>query len=251
LQKKNVGPGQNWLDLINSASGKYVAYFEGDDYWTNPFKLQKQISFLESNSDFSLSFHKILIEKDGKLVEDYITKVPFEITGQEDLLHSNFIHTVSVVFRNKQIKLPSWFIKAMPGDYPLWLLLTSNGKKVKYFDEVMAVYRVHSTGLWSMQDGSNRYAQQIAVTFMNCAREIDTYNEQFLDWVITSMANSVREKGYEHLTRAEYQSYMNWALKRTKLSKIKKLEILNPGLKKINDKTSSSIKKFKNFLKNR
>jgi glycosyltransferase involved in cell wall biosynthesis len=251
-QEKNLGLNateRNGVILLKNSQAKYIALVDGDDYWTDENKLQKQIDFLESNPDFSISFHKIIIEKDGEMVEDYITKVPSEISGQEDLLNSNFIHTVSVVFRNNQIKLPSWFTKAMPGDYPLWLLLTSNGKKIKYFDEVMGVYRVHTTGIWSMQDGSNKYAQQIAVTFMNCAREIDTYHGQFLDWIITSMSDSVREEGYVHLTRAEYLSNMKWALKRTKLTRMQKLEILNPKLKKINERTFSGLRKLKNFLK--
>ena len=98
---------------------------EGDDYWTDPYKLQKQVDFLEANPDYVLNFHKVKILKpDGLLVDDFITKVPDNYETQETLARlGNYIHTPSVVFRNLIIELPKEFSLSPIGDYFLYMLL--------------------------------------------------------------------------------------------------------------------------------
>ena len=152
LQEKNVGAARNWLDLIYSPIGKYTAFFEGDDYWTDPYKLQKQVDFLEANDDYVICFHKVMIRNGEELVEDFITHVP---KGKDsftimDLAKGNFIHTPSVVFRNNLIKLPEWFLESPIGDYPLYMLLSFHGK-IKLLEDTMAVYR-YNVGVWSGMD---------------------------------------------------------------------------------------------------
>ena len=141
-----------WADItFPSARGKYIALCEGDDYWTDPCKLQKQIDFLEANPDFAICFHKVKILKNGRLIKDYITHVTKDVTTIEDLAVTNYIHTPSVVFRNELIKeFPKWYYESPIGDYPLHLLNAQYGK-IKYIDEVMAVYRIHKGGIYSQR----------------------------------------------------------------------------------------------------
>jgi len=152
IQSQNVGAARNWLELIQAPTGKYTAYLEGDDYWTQKNKLQKQVEFLERNPDYAMCFHKVKIETRDGLVEDFITKIPpnRDSFTTHDLARTNFIHSPTIVFRNKLIEIPDWILDSPIGDYPLYLLLSLKGK-IKLINECMAVYRINS-GSWSQHD---------------------------------------------------------------------------------------------------
>lgn len=144
----NLGMMPNFIRTLKACKGKYIALCEGDDYWTDPLKLQKQVDFLEKNEDYIICFHNVDIwkEKSKELIKDYITKDVNETTSVEDLAQENYIHTPSVVLRNFQIEFPNWFSKVPYGDYALYSLNALKGKIYK-LNETMAVYRVHDKGL--------------------------------------------------------------------------------------------------------
>jgi glycosyltransferase involved in cell wall biosynthesis len=129
--------------------GKYIALCEGDDYWTDSFKLQKQVDFLEKNSDFSICFHNLKVYNEIDATTDKVAcKNQKSVLDIIDLAtRGNFIHTPSVVFKMPEDGLPSWFINLPIGDYPLHLFNAQFGK-IKYIDEVMGVYRIHAGGTW-------------------------------------------------------------------------------------------------------
>lgn len=153
-------PGKdNFVSTFQLCRGKYISLCDGDDYWTDPNKLQKQIDFLEANDDYAICFHRVNELEDGKALSlsNLISSVKEETYTIEDLASGNFIHTASVVFRNGlRKKLPAWFIKSPAGDYPLHMLNARHGK-IKYFPEPMAVYRFHGGSIWS----STSYITQI------------------------------------------------------------------------------------------
>ena len=151
LPELNLGMMPNFIATIGESSGKYIALCEGDDYWTDPYKLQKQVDFLEANEDFSICFHNVKIWKDQEkiMVDDFMTKAVPEETDIYELAKENYIHTPSVVFRRKEQVLVDFIGlgKLSAGDYPLHLLTAKYGK-IKKFSECMAVYRFGS-GIWS------------------------------------------------------------------------------------------------------
>jgi glycosyltransferase involved in cell wall biosynthesis len=138
------------------ARGKYIALCEGDDYWTDPFKLQKQVDFLEANPDYSLCFHPVsILMPDNELKEDFITKPPSDdIEIMQLAKHGNFIHTPSILFRNVVQVFPNSLLQSPIGDYCLQMVLAESGK-FKMLHENMAVYRFGS-GDWSSQDSFTR-----------------------------------------------------------------------------------------------
>lgn len=139
---KNLGMAKNWIATIQECQGKYIALCEGDDYWTDLNKLQKQVNFLESNPDYVLSFHKVSVLKtNGEFVEDFLTNVP---EGYQNILtlaqYGNYIHTPSVVFRNIIKEFPSEFEQSPIVDYFLYMMLAEYGK-INYSEDKMSVYR--------------------------------------------------------------------------------------------------------------
>lgn len=152
---KNIGMMPNFIFALQEANGQYIALCEGDDYWTDPYKLQKQVDFLETNPEYVLSFHKVKILKpNGELVDDFITKVPENYQTQETLARlGNYIHTPSVVFRNVIKEYPYEFSLSPIGDYFLYMMLTKYGK-IKYLEEEMAVYR-YGVGVISKMNNFN------------------------------------------------------------------------------------------------
>ena len=153
LQNPNVGPGKNYGELIDTATGKYIAYLEGDDYWTDDNKLQGQVNILEVNPEYVSCFTNVLeiYSEDVKDKRNYLQNgsYPKSIIGYNELIYKNYIQTCSIVFRNKLANpFPKWVINLKVGDWPLHILLSQYGDSF-YIHKVMAAHRNHPMGLWS------------------------------------------------------------------------------------------------------
>ena len=152
FNKQNLGAINNAKQIFEacfSSGAKYIAMLEGDDYWTDPYKLQKQVDFLDANEDFAICHHNIkVIYDDGR--ESHLSNSTDQkgITTIEDLAHSNYIYTASCVFRNGLVKeFPVWLNNSIVGDYVLHMLNAKYGK-IKFIPDVMGVYRIHKGGTW-------------------------------------------------------------------------------------------------------
>jgi glycosyltransferase involved in cell wall biosynthesis len=149
LPPANLGMMQNCLNTFKECKGKYLALVDGDDYWTDPYKLQKQVDILEANPDISLCFHNFKIQKNDNIFDNTIAKVPAKISTQYDICKQNYIQTCSVVCRNIVTNLPSWYDTTLnAGDYPLYMLLAEMGN-FYYLDECMCIYRIHPGGIYT------------------------------------------------------------------------------------------------------
>ena len=136
------------------AQGQYIALCEGDDYWTDPLKLQKQVDFLEANEEFVMCGSLATRSYDNPAIPNDI-EGEAGIFDQKDLAQRNFIPTATVLFRRICVTdYPKWLTKSPIGDWPLFLICLNHGK-IKMFDEQMALRRVHASGVW----GSNINAQ--------------------------------------------------------------------------------------------
>jgi glycosyltransferase involved in cell wall biosynthesis len=149
FNSENIGANLNAKQVFHACKAKYIAQIEGDDYWIDPNKLQKQVDFLEENPNYSFTFHNAILKYEQKQKPDRpfnknLTKTDFSLV---DLLQQYwFIPTASIVFRNSFIEIPAWFQYIQQGDFTISLLLATKGD-FHYFDEVMSVYRKNSGGL--------------------------------------------------------------------------------------------------------
>ncbi len=159
------------------AKGKYIAVCEGDDFWLDPYKLQKQIDFLETNEEYSLCVHGAY--KFSEAYQKTVGKVrpsrknrsfstEESIEGGGELFPTN-----SMVYRRKLADdIPSFYFDAGIGDYPLTIHLAHKGR-VYYIDKAMSIYRVDVKGAWSQQ----------TLSTMEKAVEHDSKTAELLDQI--------------------------------------------------------------------
>ena len=154
LSKKPLNDGKsgrlNFVRNLKACRGEYVALLDGDDYWTAPHKLQKQVDFLDDNPRYAICFHDaIRLYENGSQRPWLYPGGKKEVYSLADLAAGNFIPTCSTMFRNRLFsEFPGWYYEVSMGDWPLHIINAHYGD-VGYIDEVMGVYRVHSRSRWS------------------------------------------------------------------------------------------------------
>lgn len=149
-------PSENVKGLFARCRSRYASLCDGDDFFTEPYKLQKQVDFLESHPDYALTFHPVLaVFEDGRKPEVFppLSVLPKRKSGAfylADLMKTNFIQTNSVVYRWRFVDgLPEWFHPDLcPGDW-YWHILHAETGKIGFIPEVMSAYRRHSQALYA------------------------------------------------------------------------------------------------------
>lgn len=162
---------QRAIDAAMSPMSKYVAMCEGDDYWIDPYKLQKQVDFLETHSEYGLCYAKAKCfnqEKqqwEGKLGEDYVSF--------DNLLCENTIPTVTVMFRKILLfqyyrEIDIYKMNWKMGDYPLWLWIAEKSK-LYFQSQTVAVYRILK------ESASHSQSQERYIQFYQSCRDIQIF----------------------------------------------------------------------------
>lgn len=186
LQKENQhSQGVKKIDYRYNhtrAKGKYIAICEGDDYWTDQHKLQKQVDYMENNLGCSMCFHATDKIKIGKGKIDVIK--PYNkscISSTEDIIlgDGGFMATNSILYRKYVMdNAPDIYLNAPIGDYPLQIL-TSTKNYAYYINESMSVYRVGVEGSWSSRMVSKENKVEKFITLRrqiaSMLNEIDKY----------------------------------------------------------------------------
>lgn len=154
-KKENVGISENMKRCFMEAKGKYIAVLEGDDYWSNNKKLEKQLNFLEKNKDCSMVFSRInLLNKSGKFqLLDRHNGLPNKLTGKHFIKELSLIVNFSCcMYRTDMLKkLPEVLYDGRLSEISLAFYLEKFGK-IGFISTPLSVYRQHVNGVWSGTD---------------------------------------------------------------------------------------------------
>ena len=168
-------------DFINS---KYIAVCEGDDYWTDPLKLQKQVDFLEENEQINMCGHSTKIIGTNAVLEKKLKFERSHFLAHKEVVQKNPIHTSSFVYRNSVISEKRRPIKnpGGVGDY-LVLLCGSEPNGIYIFKDVMSAYRVNNVNsVWMGKQDNTKRVNQMHITIQNMldSKAFNKKTEQYL-----------------------------------------------------------------------
>lgn len=161
--QRNKGVMPNFIWGLQQCYGKYIALCEGDDYWTDPLKLQKQVDFLEANEEYSLCFTaKSNVDSEGVFINE--ARYGHKTWGAEDVLNGGFIApTQTIVSKNLSHEFIE-FCNKLPnrtGGDRLYTYFYALKGKLKYIDDNTASYRIHNGGVWSGLDKKQQLVAHI------------------------------------------------------------------------------------------
>lgn len=228
FRKKNLGVMKNFIATLSDINTEYLIYNEGDDYFSDPLKIQKQVDFLDKNPDYSICFHPVTIHYENNERHDEIfphESYRFSKTelALEDLIKRNFMQTNSVMYRwrYRNKKLYNVFPKdILPCDWYLHLLHAQVGT-IGFIDEIMAVYRKHEHGIWwdcaqNEQKHHLKYGLLEINFFYNVYKNISNesqkyYNESFLPVFFQITDICLKNKKYDKLKQI-YLKYPNFII---------------------------------------
>ncbi|MCZ7380702.1 MAG: glycosyltransferase [Candidatus Methanoperedens sp.] len=193
-KEDNLGITKNLKRCLDASTGDFIAICEGDDYWTDEYKLQKQMELLEEHKDYSMCFSALMlfIEEENKfLLHEGQNSLKKDTITTEDLIETNYIGNFSCcMYRTEVIrKLPEKLFNIFTVD---WMFNMACGEmgRIGFIRDPMSVYRLHNSGVWS---GKSQIEQMEGLL-----RLIDIYN-QFLNYKYDAQFMNLKRRNQDIL----------------------------------------------------
>jgi len=228
IQEFNLGMTQNFISTLQVSTGKYIAQCEGDDYWTDPYKLQKQVDFLEANEAYSVCFHRC---RHFDVEKEILTE---DACGY--LFKDNTIDGVAVT---TEMFLFKWITQTLTMVYRRDAFNLEFALKYKYFRDMHLIYHLLQVGkgyLFAFDGGvynvtGNGIFSKMSIE-QECISTVKIYRELLL-------------KNKDELLLFHYLKSLQWAIDQLSVIKYSKVKLYNFAF--IHFRYS---KEFYSFLKN-
>ncbi len=163
LSETNLGGPRNLKQVIEASEAKYITCLDGDDFYTDDYKLQKQVDFLETNSAYAACFHNTWMVDAMGNKQGLFNKPDFHAVhdAREFIKERWFVPIHSAVLRREYVEFPEWYDTVMNDDYVVHLSVAKHGAYY-YMPDVMVAYRRHD------QNISHAYGNMILTDTQLC-----------------------------------------------------------------------------------
>ena len=236
IREENMGAQRNLIDLCRRAGTKYVAFCEGDDFWIDDSKLQRQFDFMEAHPEYRACFHNTKIQADNSwyLNDWYIPDengdifIPSSIPGYDNSLRKMTMdyyiqfgpaHTSSIFYRwDNSREIPEWYYKHIYGDHSL-MMIQAGDEPIGYIPRTMSVYRRSEVGV-IMYDSITDHFLKSRASWIDMAMDIEEYfkvhynsfaNKEIKARIVQEFNNYIRyiiKSGDTVLLRKAYKDYV-------------------------------------------